>query len=391
MAKKKTKQRDPYQDWLEEYGLYLEEAKCKRTTKRFLKRMPHFINDHRVFFDTVRDNRMNIFTAFLDSGTDVNLRDAMGYTALNAAVASGNLKMARMLLEQRADPDLGAPITELDNAETSNRIRMFQLLIEYGVDVNQVPSERLAHYNLFIGLEDPENDEDRQLFELLKKHGGRKPKKSDVKSTGRGIIASDPLPAAIKKWKSGRKKSSFEVSGDGLKNLKPLAELTELASLTLDGGGIKNYSPLKNLTRLKFLSLRSDSHSSLAPLSELHQLEELHITDGAVKNLSPLKKLHKLKTISFSWCAELSSIAPLSALPRLETLTFYECPGVLNLKPLAKCLKIRALKFIDCYELSDVKPLAALSNLRELTLSNTAVEDVTVLARLKKLKIRYKE
>ena len=72
----------------------------------------------------------------LDNGSDINKQSPMG-TPLMASVVKGNLEMAKILLEKKADPDLTdtKKTTALIYAVQFKNIEMIKLLLEY--DPNQ--------------------------------------------------------------------------------------------------------------------------------------------------------------------------------------------------------------------------------------------------------------
>jgi hypothetical protein len=71
-------------------------------------------------------------------GCDVNQRSAgpFGSTALGQAVGKGHIEVARLLLQNGADPNSGILVVEAIVSDIPNTLEMVKLLDEYGADLN---------------------------------------------------------------------------------------------------------------------------------------------------------------------------------------------------------------------------------------------------------------
>ena len=81
--------------------------------------------------ETVRD--------ILVSGTDKNLRNSFGDTALHVAIFQENLTIVKLLLDYGFDPNAVAISngnTPLHNAVASNNVAAARLLLQYGANKN---------------------------------------------------------------------------------------------------------------------------------------------------------------------------------------------------------------------------------------------------------------
>lgn len=79
-------------------------------------------------------------------------------------------------------------------------------------------------------------------------------------------------------WDALSAREVLHVQGNGLRDLTPLAHLTQLRTLTLQDNRIADLGPLRDLRRLEVLWLAGNPVSDLGPLAGLHQLEDLWLT-----------------------------------------------------------------------------------------------------------------
>lgn len=90
------------------------------------------------FHLAAREGDLETVREHLESGTDANVRDIDGNTALHRAARDGRLAIAQLLLDFRADPDArtGTGWTSLHLAIRGERTEMVELLLRYGADPN---------------------------------------------------------------------------------------------------------------------------------------------------------------------------------------------------------------------------------------------------------------
>ena len=111
-------------------------------------------------------------------------------------------------------------------------------------------------------------------------------------------------------------------------DLTPLSGLTSLRILRT-GSNVTDLSPLSGLTELRELDLTyggyssSDSkeYDSLAPLANLTNLASLTIRNLKVSDLSPLSGLIKLRSLTIHNAASIRDLSPLAGLENLKSLT----------------------------------------------------------------------
>lgn len=118
---------------------------------------------------------------------------------------------------------------------------------------------------------------------------------------------------------------------DGLSDLTPLANLTELEELNIYGfeATYSSLEPLRDLKKLRVLilprrmeSANQQNWCSLDVVAELPNLQEVRL-DGDVSDLSPFSGLKDIRDITLYNGYLMTDLSPLSELPNLQTLTIY--------------------------------------------------------------------
>ncbi len=102
--------------------------------------------------------------------------------------------------------------------------------------------------------------------------------------------------------------------------LTGLEAATQLEYLVLSGNRIKDIKPLANLLKLTHLALGENRISDIRPLEDLVQLRELHLTNNSVVDVSPLSNLMNLRKchLSRNLVEDVSPLASLTALVELD-------------------------------------------------------------------------
>ena len=155
---------------------------------------------------------------------------------------------------------------------------------------------------------------------------------------------------------------TLRLGKTGIKDLNPLAELTDVRLLFLNDNEITNIEPLSNLTSLIRLSLHSNKIKNLHPLTKLTNLEELHLMDN-----------------------EISDISPLSGLTKLKDLQIYN-NAIIDLKRLSQLTKLKTLQAGTNPLNGDIQFIAKMKDLNRLTLNNVKHFDLSPLHGMKNLK-----
>ena len=170
----------------------------------------------------------------------------------------------------------------------------------------------------------------------------------------------------------------LDLGFNSLADLRPLAGLPALASLSLDGAA-EDLHALAPLARLQRLSLRHNGLDDLGPLAGLTSLVELDLGDNRIGSLLPLAGLANLAVLR----ADRNLIAdlwPLASLAGLEVLEL-GANRVRDLQPLAGLARLQSLR-LGGNGLAELHPLSGLGGLQDLGLAGNAVEDLRALSHL---------
>ena len=171
----------------------------------------------------------------------------------------------------------------------------------------------------------------------------------------------------------------LRLSDTPVSDLSPIAGLINLRELQLLSTPVSDLSPLKGLTNLTYLNLNSTAVTDLSPLRGLTSLIRLDFQSTSVSDLSPVAGMIDLRVLYFSKTT-ISDLSPVAGLINLEHI-FCWGHGISDLSPLADKTKLREINFCGG-NISDLTPIAELPNLKELYLANEEVSDISPLAGL---------
>ncbi|MCS7463833.1 SMI1/KNR4 family protein [Paenibacillus doosanensis] len=194
----------------------------------------------------------------------------------------------------------------------------------------------------------------------------------------------------------------------GLTDTAPLGACSDVRELVLSANEIRSVEALSGCKQLKVLYLAKNPVSDLRPLQHLEQLQELVLSDTAVTDLSPLSALPKLRAVDlehtqvrdFSPLKPVQSLRSLqvsapdaerlrsiSELRQLSELTISELGTVTSddLAVLGKLAGLRKL-VLEGADLAHLQFAESCRKLQTLVLKDSAVEDISALARLDHLR-----
>jgi Leucine-rich repeat (LRR) protein len=120
-------------------------------------------------------------------------------------------------------------------------------------------------------------------------------------------------------------------TNNGISDLSPLANLTQLQQLDLNHNNITDISPLAKLTDLHELHLSSNKISDISVLSGLHNLTDLEVGYNSITDLTPLSGLHLLSKLTISGNAALSNLDSLASLTNPQSLRAAYLPALTNI------------------------------------------------------------
>ena len=94
------------------------------------------------------------------------------------------------------------------------------------------------------------------------------------------------------------KASVLHLADRKIRDLSPLASLTDLEALYLGLNEIEDVSPLAGLSNLTYLNLYANQVSDVTPLSGLNGLDTLFLDRNKITKITPLAKLSKLEWLA---------------------------------------------------------------------------------------------
>ena len=131
----------------------------------------HDFLGHTVLQKAVLANRIDICEELIELGADINEKGRRGQFALNVACSKGHVDIAKLLLLRGADPSLGRTLFAAANCKVEIGLKLADLLISHGVNINKV----------FLIFDNPNDKKTAldfaanrpELRELLLKHGAK--------------------------------------------------------------------------------------------------------------------------------------------------------------------------------------------------------------------------
>ena len=171
----------------------------------------------------------------------------------------------------------------------------------------------------------------------------------------------------------------YSGEGNQVKDLSPVAGLTNLRVLFLHHNPISDLSPVRGLTNLTDLMLYDTLVSDISPVRGLTNLTILHFHGTEVTDLSPIRGLINLKNLAFS-DPDLSDISPVAGLINLETIFSWN-HSISDLSALSGLTKLRSINLCGG-DISDLTPLGGLTGLKELYFVNNEISDISPIAGL---------
>lgn len=182
----------------------------------------------------------------------------------------------------------------------------------------------------------------------------------------------------------------LDLSGTGITDLAPLADLRQLKTLVLSRNYVRDLTPLMRLNQLESLVIRGSRVGDLTPLANLTALRSIVIEDSKISDLSPLRGLRQLGTVSIAGNWEIQDLSPLAVLNELTHLNISRT-RVSDLSPLVGLQFLNELR-ADESMVSTVRPILGLMGLEVLTVNRSQIDaanakDLGTFVNLKRLEI----
>ena len=110
------------------------------------------------------------------------------------------------------------------------------------------------------------------------------------------------------------------INSNSIKDLSPLAELSNLTSLNLSQNNISDLSPLAELSNLTWLDVGGNNLSNLSPVAELINLTALRLWRNNIVDVSPVADLIDLTELNLSH-NNIKNVSPVAGLTDLTRLS----------------------------------------------------------------------
>ena len=174
-----------------------------------------------------------------------------------------------------------------------------------------------------------------------------------------------------------------DYSQNQIKDITPLAGLTQLTELSLSENRITDIKPLAGLAQLKKLRLNNNGLiRDITPLGGLRQLTQLSLYNNLIRDITPLTGLTQLKSLRI-FMNEISNITPLANLKQLTELDL-SINQIHDITPLTNLKQLADLR-LQANQIRDITPLANLKQLTYLGLQANQIRDITPLSGLRQL------
>jgi ankyrin repeat protein len=183
-------------------------------------------------YTAAQDGRLDIVRSLLDRGSDVEDRNTLRETALDAASRYGHLAVARLLIERGADVNARDRHgwTPLITASTYGQLEVARLLLDHGADVNARKRDHntALHYASFKG--------NSEIVRLLLKRGAQ----VDVQDYG----GRTPIDMALRLGYHSIAEL-LKSSGSGERGQGITVQVRHIipSQVTFDPYNVTNYSP----------------------------------------------------------------------------------------------------------------------------------------------------
>lgn len=200
------------------------------------------------------------------------------------------------------------------------------------------------------------------------------------------VDENDPA-AAFEKLKASENLILYGGGGgaDGLSDLTPIANLTNIETLVLFNHNISDITPLGSLVNLRTLRLEVNRIEDISPLANLRMLESIQINHNRISDLRPLSGLTNLRTL---WITsnKVSDIFPLKELKGLRDL-YLSGNKVTDLKAIKEMtvsdLRLSGNGITDISDLRDMNQNT--TGFIHLDLSDNAIQDASPIGKLSRV------
>ena len=178
------------------------------------------------------------------------------------------------------------------------------------------------------------------------------------------------------------------INSNSIKDLSPLAGLTNLTRLVLNQNNITDLSPLAGLTNLIWLDVGGNNVSNISPVSGLINLTGLWFWHNNIEDISPVANLTHLTKLNLN-NNNISNISAVAGLVNLTDLSLNN-NSVSNLSSLSGLTSLRRVRLAG-NNISDLSPLIANTGLDgedTVTVQNNPLSYLSIHAHIPTLQSR---
>ena len=146
------------------------------------------------------------------------------------------------------------------------------------------------------------------------------------------------------------------INSNSIKDLSPLAKLTDLTWLNLSQNNISDLSPLAELTNLTWLDIGGNNLSNISPVAGLTNLTALWLWRNNIVDISPVADLIHLTELNL----HNNNLSNISAVSGLTQLTWLDIGGnnITDISALVELTNLKTL-WLERNSISDISPLVA--------------------------------
>lgn len=202
---------------------------------------------------------------------------------------------------------------------------------------------------------------------------------------------------------------SLDLSGSSVVNLRPIVKFKKLVKLSFDDTKIHDISPLSESRTLEILYGNSSAITNLGPLVHLKSLNELHLNSTNIASIAPLKRLENLSYVDVDQTEvpKWEVLELLQAVPEVniifrtrELQAWWEglsdswraaFKGQFELDDDPSSAELHAMTAspklnVEGGQINLIEPLLAFFNLRELSIHNVPLSDISALSQMQTLR-----
>ena len=152
---------------------------------------------------------------------------------------------------------------------------------------------------------------------------------------------------------------------------------------------ISSLEGIEKCVNLRCLNLTNQELlTDLTPLASVNSLENLYIYNNPnLTDLSPLSNLKNLKYLTLYSCTSLTSVEPLAGVTSLVYLNLLNCQNIINYRYLSELVNLEELYITHMhnYMKGDISFISKMIELKKLTLTNSAISNITPIVDLTNL------